>query len=337
MRKLVFLLVILLALSSALIAQPVAEANNSEKAVTVYANDSFCGDWGPGPAVVKAFEEKTGIKVDLVSAGSTVEMINKIELEGAKCPADIILGVSDDIAYRVYGLVVPYEAAELVNIPDELEFDKEHRLIPFDYGTYGFVYDTEAGINKPKSLMDLTKDEYKGKVILIDPRTSSVGLGLLMWTYNALGDNYLDWWEKMKDNALTIASGWSSAYGLFTEGEAPIVLSYTTSPVYHVMNDNTTRYQALIFDEGHEATIEGVGILKNAKHVDEAKAFIDFILTDAQLDVAVANSMYPVNTSIPLPEAFDYAPKPDKMYKSGQIGADKTTALLNAWTEVMTK
>ena len=84
----------------------------------------------------------------------------------------------------------------------------------------------------------------------------------------------------MKDNALTVADGWSSAYGLFTEGEAPIVLSYTTSPVYHVMNDNTTRYQALIFPEGHEATIEGIGIIKGTDKRAEAEAFIDFILTD---------------------------------------------------------
>ena len=189
----------------------------------------------------------------------------------------------------------------------------------------------------PRSAFLRSICKYKGKVILIDPRTSSVGMGLLLWTYNVFGDEYLNWWEKMKDNALTIASGWSSAYGLFTEGEAPIVLSYTTSPVYHVMYEDTTRYQALVFSEGHEATIEGMGILKSAKNIKEAKAFIDFVLTDGQVTLALANSMYPVNTAIELPKAFDYAPKPAKIFKSGQVGQEKTSKLLESWTEVMTK
>ncbi len=264
-------------------------------------------------------------------------MLNKVQLEGDRTEADVVLGITDDMAERAYDLFIPYEPEALKDIPEELQFDPEHRLNPFDYGSFAFVYDTEANIRKPESLMELTNEEYKGKVILIDPRTSSVGMGLLLWTYNEFGDGYLSWWEKMKDNALTIASGWSSAYGLFTEGEAPIVLSYTTSPVYHVMNDNTTRYQAIIFPEGHEATIEGVGILKSSKHQEEAKEFIDYILTVPQLEIAIANSMYPVNSSVELPEAFDYAPKPATMYKSGQVGEEKTSQLLSAWTEVMTK
>ena len=140
----------------------------------------------------------------------------------------------------------------------------------------------------------------------------------------------------MKDNALTIADGWSSAYGLFTEGEAPIVLSYTTSPVYHVMNDDTTRYQALVFPEGHEATIEGIGIVKGTDMREEAEKFVDFILTEAQLDIAIANSMYPVNSSIELPPAFDYAPKPETLFRSGATSPEKTEELQGMWLDIMT-
>ena len=339
MKKLVSLLVILLMLQVALFAQSVAEAKAEadNKPLTVYAYDSFCGDWGAGPTLVKAFEQETGIKVNLVSAGDAIEMLNKIDLEGDRCPADVVLGITDDIADRSYKYFDSYQSDVLSTIPDELEFDPEHRLLPFDFGAFAFVFDSESNVRRPESLEDLTSDEYKGKVILIDPRTSSVGMGLLLWTYNLYGDQHLDWWLKMKENALTIASGWSSAYGLFTEGEAPIVLSYTTSPIYHVLNENTTRYQALVFPEGHEATIEGVGIMKTSTQKDKAKTFIDFVLTSGQVDIAIANSMYPVNEAIELPEAFKWAPKPAKMFKSGTVGEEKTTELLNVWTEAMTK
>ncbi len=330
MKKLISVLIALLCVFT-LFSSPVKEESDS---ITVYAYDTFCGEWGSEGALIPLFEEETGIKVNIVSAGSSAEMINKLLLEGDNTSCDVILGVTDYMAERVYDMLEPFNTPLLDNIPSELKFDSLNRLLPFDWGTFAFVYDTESDIEAPASLWDLTKDEYKGKVILIDPRTSSVGLGLLLWTYNVLGDDYLVWWEKMEENALVIASGWSSAYGLFTEGEAPLVISYTTSPVYHVMNENTTRYKALIFEEGHEATIEGIGIVKNTKHRAEAEAFVSFILSEGQETIAVTNSMYPAVTTTELPSAYEYAPKSDTIYTSTD---EEVSSLLASFTSLIAK
>ena len=329
---------LILLLLAAAIMPIAAEGAVEDDVLTVYAYDSFASDWGPAGTLIPEFEKETGIKVNLVSAGDAVEMISRIELEGDNTDADVVLGITDDFAYRAYPYLESYNTPIAESIPAELRFDSENRLIPFDYGAFAFVWDTECGLEKPETLSDLAKPEYKDKVILIDPRTSSVGLGLLLWTYNIYGDGdeFNAWWEAMEDNALTIADGWSSAYGLFTEGEAPIVLSYTTSPVYHVMNEDTTRYQALVFPEGHEATIEGIGIIKGTDKRAEAEKFVDFILTEAQLDIAIANSMYPANTAIELPEAFNYAPKPDKLFRSGATSPEKTESLVDQWLQIMT-
>ncbi|MFC2821875.1 MAG: thiamine ABC transporter substrate binding subunit [Spirochaetales bacterium] len=334
MKKVLSVCAVLVFALSCIFAQSISEKSEERKTLTVYAYDTFCGDWGVAGSVIPAFEKATGIKVNLVAAGASVEAINKVRLEGANTRCDVIVGVSDDIADKAYDLLEAYNSPYLETIDQSLRFDKENRLIPYDYGTFAFVYDSESGINPPQSLMALTMEEYRDKVILIDPRTSSVGAGLLMWTYNALGDGWKDWWKTMSANALTIASGWSAGYGLFTEGEAPIVISYTTSPIYHVMYENTTRYQALLFTDGHEATIEAAGIIKGTKHRSEAESFIDFLLTDAQIDLANANSMYPVNSTIELPEAYDYAPVPGKIFTTS---ADKTSELINQWTETIAK
>ncbi len=330
MKKLISVLVALLCVLS-LFSQPVKE---EEKSLTVYAYDSFCGDWGSAGTLIPLFEEETGIKVNLVSAGSSAEMITKILLEGDNTECDVVLGVTDYMADRIYDILSPFDTPLLGEIRDDLKFDSLNRLLPFDWGVFAFVYDTESDTPEPTSLWDLTKEEYKGKVILIDPRTSSVGLGLLLWTYNVLGEDYLEWWEKMEENALVTASGWSSAYGLFTEGEAPIVISYTTSPVYHVMNENTTRYKALIFSSGHEATIEGVGILKNTKHRTEAEEFVSFVLSKGQENIALTNSMYPALETTVMPEAYEYAPMPDKIYTA--TGLD-VSALLALYTALISK
>ncbi|MBR0519762.1 MAG: thiamine ABC transporter substrate-binding protein [Spirochaetales bacterium] len=334
MKKVLSVFAVLTVAACFVFAQSVQEQKSDQKTLTVYAYDTFCGDWGAAGSVIPAFEEATGIKVNLVASGAAIEVINKVRLEGKNTECDVILGITDDIADKAYDLLESYDSPYIQTIDERFIFDAQNRLIPYDYGAFAFVYDTESNIEIPTCLADLTKDQYKDKVILIDPRTSSVGTGLMMWTYNALGDQWLSWWKTMTENALTTASGWSSGYGLFTEGEAPIVISYTTSPVYHVMWEDTTRYQALLFTDGHEATIEAAGIVKGTKHRSEAEAFIDFLLTNAQVDLANANSMYPVNSEITLPAAYDYAPVPEKIYTGS---SEKASELLMLWTDAIVK
>ena len=334
MKKVLSVFAVLTVAACFVFAQSVQEQKSDQKTLTVYAYDTFCGDWGAAGSVIPAFEEATGIKVNLVASGAAIEVINKVRLEGKNTECDVILGITDDIADKAYDLLESYDSPYIQTIDERFIFDAQNRLIPYDYGAFAFVYDTESNIEVPTCLEDLTKDQYKDKVILIDPRTSSVGTGLMMWTYNALGDQWLSWWKTMTENALTTASGWSSGYGLFTEGEAPIVISYTTSPVYHVMWEDTTRYQALLFTDGHEATIEAAGIVKGTKHRSEAEAFIDFLLTNAQVDLANANSMYPVNSEITLPAAYDYAPVPEKIYTGS---SEKASELLKLWTDAIVK
>ena len=313
------------------------ESTSADRSITLYCYDTFSSEWGSGPTLIPLFEEETGIKVNVVSTGDAVEMLSRAIMEGENCQADLIMGISDDQAAKAYesGLFEPYESPVLSDIDDSLEFDSQHRLIPFDYGVFAFVWDSESDTPAPESLEDLKDPVYKDKIILIDPRTSSVGLGLLLWTIDVYGeDGYLDWWKAVKENALTIADGWSSAYGLFTEGEAPLVISYTTSPVYHVMSENTTRYQALIFPEGHHSTIESIGLVATSQHKEEAKAFIDFILTEGQKDTAIANSMYPVNSKTELPDAYDWAPVPETVFS---MDPETVGANIDRWTTEWTQ
>ena len=311
MKKVLSVFAVLAVCMACIFAQAVSEKSGEQRTLTIYAYDTFCGDWGAAGSVIPAFEEKTGIKVNLVAAGNASEVLNRVMLEGSKTECDVIIGITDDMASKAYGILESYKSPYVETIAPELIFDKEFRLTPFDYGFFAFIMDAKSNITAPSSLSDLTKDEYKGKVILIDPRSgSSVGLGLMMWTKNTLGENWTQWWSTMSQNALTMTSGWSAAWGLFSEGEAPLVISYTTSPIY----DDTGLQKALVFSEGHEATIEAAGIVKGSKHLDEAKAFIDFLLTDAQIDLGMANAMYPVNSSIELPAEYANAPKADKFF-----------------------
>jgi len=309
--------------------------------LTIYAYDSFVSEWGPGPFIIESFEKETGIKVNMISAGDSGQVLQKVILEKNNPKADIIIGIDNNLLYRALNeeVLLAYKSPSIVSVPADLHFDTTYHLTPYDYGFFAFIYDTEVLVNKPESLSDLLSPDFKKRIIIMDPRTSSPGLGLLHWTVAVFQDQYLDFWEQLKPNLLTVTDGWDTGYGLFTAGEAPIVLSYTTSPAYHVEYEDTDRYQALVFEEGHYLQIEGAGIVQGTKNLTAAKLFIDFLLSeDVQKGLPLTNWMYPVVNDITLPESFNFAPKPAiQLSLPAEDTALHLDERLAEWTELMSK
>ena len=301
--------------------------------LVIWTYDSFTSEWGPGPDVAKVFEEKTGVKITWVSHNDAGTVVSRLLMEGENAEADIILGLDQSLAARLADspFLEPYRPQGAENILPELILDPAFRLIPMDYSFFAIVYDSDAIPNPPGSLEDLTHPGFSRSLILIDPRTSSPGLGFFCWVREVYGNGWMDYWQRLKPSILTITEGWSSAYGLFTRGEAPMVLSYTTSPAYHLEYEQTERFKAAIFSDGHSMQIEAASLLKNAKNKDNAKLFLDFMISpDFQSIIPLTNWMYPV-IDIPLPDSFRITLKSDKPL----MNSPATEAELNEWASIM--
>ncbi|MCQ2572652.1 MAG: thiamine ABC transporter substrate-binding protein [Treponema sp.] len=293
-------------------------AETESKEVTVYTYDSFISEWGPGPEMARLFEEKTGISVNWVDCGDGAQILSKAISEKNAPQSDVILGLDNNLVQkaREAGILEAYKPAGTEKIISGLEdaLGGDWILTPYDYSHFAMIIDTESDISVPTCLMDLTKEEYAGKVIIMDPRTSTPGLGFAAWTMAVFGDNYLDFWKNFKKSVLSMSPGWSSGYGLFTKGEAPLCTSYTTSPAYHVEYGEGNRFQAVVFDEGHVEQVEGAGLTKGTKNVKAAKAFLDFLVSDeAQNTIPLTQWMFPANKNVALPESYKVAaPVPGK-------------------------
>jgi thiamine transport system substrate-binding protein len=73
-----------------------------------------------------------------------------------------------------------------------------------------------------------------------------------------------------------------------------MVLSYTTSPAYHMVVEETDRYRAAEFTEGHYLQIEVAGLLSNAPDKDLAREFLKFMMTPGfQNEIPTNNWMWP--------------------------------------------
>ena len=313
----------------------------AQEELVIYAYDSFIS-WGLAEATMHKFEAAHHCKITLIGSGDAGQVMNRAILEKDHPQADILVGIDNNYLAKAikHDILEAYQSPLLEIVPPDLRFDPTFHLTPFEYGFIAFVYDSEAMPTPPTSLEALTEPQWQRKIILEDPRTSSPGVALLLWTIAAFGeDQYLAYWERLKPSILTITNGWDTAYGMFTSGEAPMVLSYATSPAYHVEMEKTTRYRAAPMSDGFYRQIEGVGIVKGTPRRALAEKFIDFMLTEEfQQAIPLTQWVFPVHPNVKLPQSFDYAAKTEKFLTLPPEKIDQQyDAWLKAWTDVMTQ
>lgn len=314
------------------------QAVAQEKPVlTVMTYDSFVSDWGPGPAVETAFEKICTCDLQFVAAGDGAALLARIRLEGARSEADVVLGLDTNLTAAAddTGLFEPHGIDELsLSLP--VEWD-DPTFLPYDWGYFAFVHDA--------ALKDVPADfrmlgDSDTTIVVQDPRSSTPGLGLLLWVKSAYGDDAPAIWEALADNIVTVTPGWSEAYGLFLEGEADMVLSYTTSPAYHLIAEEDESKTAAAFDEGHYMQIEVAGVLAASDQPELAHEFMAFMLTDAfQSVIPTTNWMYPAKTPDEgLPAGFDTLVTPSKaLILSPEDAAAVRDAALDEWLSALSR
>lgn len=321
--------VLLLVAAPAFAAKPV---------LTVYTYDSFSADWGPGPAVKKAFEAQCDCELKYVALEDGVSLLNRVRMEGKNSKADVVLGLDNNLvqAAEKTGLFAKSSVdTSGLKLPDGWN---NQTFIPFDYGYFAFVYDKNKLKNPPKSLKELVESPEKWRVIYEDPRTSTPGLGLLLWMQKVYGDNAPDAWQKLAQKTVTVTKGWSEAYGLFLKGEGDLVLSYTTSPAYHIIEEKKENYAAAEFSEGHYLQVEVAAQLASSKQPKLAQQFMQFMVSPAfQQTIPTGNWMYPVIKS-DLPAGYQTLRVPAKalQFTPAEV-ADHRAAWISAWQSAVSR
>ncbi|NTT87044.1 thiamine ABC transporter substrate binding subunit [Tabrizicola fusiformis] len=296
--------------------------------LTVMTYDSFASEWGPGPAIEKGFEATCGCDLRFVTAGDGAALLARVQLEGAASEGDVVVGLDTNLtaAATESGLFAPHGQPAVTGLPVAWE---DAQFLPFDWGWFAFVHDKAKLPNPPASLEALAASDVK--ILIQDPRSSTPGLGLVMWVKAAYGDRAPDIWAALADNIVTVTPGWSEAYGMFLEGEADMVLSYTTSPAYHLIAESDDSKAAAPFAEGHYLQVEVAGLLAGSDQPELGKAFLAYLVGDAaQSVIPTTNWMYPANVpAAGLPEGFGTLIQPAKslLFSSDEAGALREAAV----------
>ena len=303
--------------------------------LTVYTYDSFVSDWGPGPAVEEAFEAVCNCNLTLVGVEDGAALLARVRLEGARSDADVVLGLDTNLitAAKKTGLFADHAVNADYTLP--VSWD-DPVFVPYDWGYFAFIHNADQVA--PTNFRTLADSD--AKIVIQDPRSSTPGLGLLMWVKAAYGDEAPAIWDDLSDNILTVTKGWSEAYGLFLEGEADMVLSYTTSPAYHLIAEEDASKSAAVFDEGHYLQVEVAAKLAATNQSDLADQFLAFMVSDTfQSIIPTTNWMYPAVTPADgLPNGFEILAQPEKslLFTADEAVAARDPAL-DEWLTALSR
>lgn len=295
--------------------------------LTVYAPDYFGSEWGPGPAIETAFEAECGCDLQFV----TGDLMPRILLEGERTRADVVIGLNTDVTKqaRETGLFAPH-GQDTSNLTMPIEWTDDV-FLPFNWSYTAFVYDNTKIETPPASFEELLRSEEDWKIVIQDPRSSISGLALMLWVKAIYGEEAQAAWEQLSPKILTVTAGWSESYGMFTDGEADMVLSYTTSPAYHLIAEDDATKSAAIFDEGHYFMAELVGKVASTDQPELTDQFMVFVLSDAfQSIIPEGNWSYPAKLDpSKLPEEFAELGAPDTaiFYSEDEAAALRDPAL----------
>ena len=316
----------------------IAQAEDKPELV-IYTYDSFASDWGPGPQIKAEFEKTCNCVVTFVGLESSVGILGRLQIEGASSKADIALGLDTSLTSIAAetGLFVDHglETRGKLALPADVGFWDDKTFVPFDWGYFAFNYDTSRLQNPPSSFEELVSADNDLKIVIQDPRTATPGLGLMLWVQAVYGDKAPEIWEKMSPKLVTVTKGWWDAYSMFLEGEADMVLSYSTSPAYHLIAEGKDNYAAASFNEGHYMQVEVAGVLKSSKKPALARLFLQKLMEkEMQSVLPTTNWMYPAAKSGDVPEGFGGLIAPEKSYLfSPEEVAQNRDAWTKAWVD----
>nr|WP_321458524.1 ABC transporter substrate-binding protein [uncultured Cohaesibacter sp.] len=246
--------------------------------------------------------ENPDITVSWVRDGTTKVMAKlQAEIAAGDVRPDLLL-IADMVTLeglKQDGQLQPYKAAAASNYDPAL-YDADGYYYSTKLITTGIVYNTGAA-KKPSSWKELAAPDMKGMIAMPSPLYSGAALIHLA---TLTGDESLGWdyYQALANNEARAQGGNGGTFKAVASGEKPygVVVDYLAirskakgSPVEFVFPE-----------EGVSYVTEPVAILKNAKNVEAAHKFVDFLLSPKGQDLVLSQGYIPAMNGTSVPAGF---------------------------------
>ena len=345
-------------------ANTTEETGDEQPTLTVATYGAFVDapSVSPGAWLKETFESRVDATVEWATPDNELNYYLERAASGASIDADLYVGLTTEDLVRADSeldadLFAEAGAVDGTDaIRDGLRFDPFDRAVPFDTGYVSLVYDgTET--TAPETFEGLLDDEHQGALIAQNPGSSSTGRSFLLHTIHRFGEgdgdddggyggggdetiegtdgdpnyDYLDYWADLQANNVRVLGSWEDAYTAWSNGEAPMVVSYSTDQVFAAdAGEDLERHQIRFLNDEAYATPEGMAVFADADEPTLAREFMSFLLEPAvQGEIAKRNVAFPATTTAALPD--DYASLAQEPATPVTFGYDELQGSLDAW------
>ncbi len=231
-------------------------------------------------SIQKGYEAKTGVKVEMFQ-GTTGKIMARMEAEKANPVVDVVVLASLPSAQGLKKSCLTLEYKNAANadklIPDWS--DKDGHFFGYSASALGIVYNTKQVKTPPKEWSDLAKDEWKGKVNIPDPALSGSALDFITGYLSAKGDGGWELFEQYKKNGVALAGANQEALDPVITGAKSIVAAGVDYMTYQAKAKGEP-VDMVYPASGTVISPRPAAILKSSKNQENAKAFIDYLLSD---------------------------------------------------------
>jgi len=256
-------------------------------------------------AAVDLFAKKYDVKVQMTRSGSG-STYAKILAEKDNPKGDVwYAGTLDPHSQAgVNGLLVTYESPMLAEIGETFKnpaTNKKHQTTGVYAGVLGYSFNTkllaEKNLPVPKSWADLTKPEYKGLIQIASPQSSGTAYTALATLVQLWGeDAAFEYLAKLHKNVGQYTKSGSAPGKAAARGETLIGVGFLHDHAKQIKNGFPL--QLVVPSEGTGYEIGGLSIIKGARNLENAKKFVDFMLSKEGQEIGGTIDMFQVPTNV---------------------------------------
>ena len=233
--------------------------------------------------VFQGFQDKSGVKVTCLDMSSG-EALERIRAESENPQGDVLFGTTNlsHVNLAQDGLTEPYKGSGWSLLPDGPVKDPDGYWTGFYYGVMGFACSPERleeiGAECPTSWQDLLDPIYEGEIVIASPAASGTSYTVLSGLCQLYGeDGAFEFWKQMDANVAQYTESGSAPGKMAAAGEYAVGISFSHD--IQVQQDKGLPVILNFSEEGMPFEIGGISILKGAKNLAAAQAWVDYVFT----------------------------------------------------------
>jgi len=234
----------------------------------------------------ETFRQLHGVDVTCLDMSSG-EALERIRAESENPQGDVLFGTTNlsHVNLAADGLLEPYQGAGWNLLPDGAIKDPDANWTGFYYGVIGFACSPERleelGAACPTSWDDLLDPIYAGEIVIASPAASGTSYTVLSGLVQLLGseDAAFEWYHQFDANVAQYTESGSAPGRLAAQGEFAVGIAFAHD--IQVQQDNGLPVEISFPSEGTAFEIGGISIIRGARNLAAAQAWVDYVFTPA--------------------------------------------------------